>query len=408
MAYTTQYIGSRYVPLFAEPAEWDSTRTYEPLTVVMQGGNSYTSRQYVPVGIEITNEKFWALTGNYNAQVESYRKDVSSYQQTVDALASTYQNKMLVIGDSYSDYQLSGDLKNDSSLWWYKVAKALNLAPSKYAKSGAGYVHASDGITFDTLATKAISEITDKDKYRYVFLYGGLNDIRLDVALSDLDAALKALLPKLRSAFPSSTIIVMGCNTFINQNTNSYGATQPIFTRKIYENARAFDCAFIKTDTWLLGWASQFNNYEHPNQYGEDRIAGFVLNAIYGTGYDPGIQPGSIQVNSNWTLANADSIEVNASFMTNKTLYLSLQIKIASQPTNDKPPTIRFPWNMSTSYAKTAGMTLTPVTMRIGSTLYNDLYAIVGATSIIVQSQNWPTIGTSTGHIYLNAAIPLI
>ena len=84
MAYTTQYIGSRYVPLFAEPAEWDSTRTYEPLTIVMHDGNSYTSRQYVPVGIEITNEKFWALTGNYNAQVEQYRKEVADYKNLAD------------------------------------------------------------------------------------------------------------------------------------------------------------------------------------------------------------------------------------------------------------------------------------------------------------------------------------
>ena len=73
---TTQYIGARYVPLFAEPAEWDSTKQYEPLTIVIHEGNSYTSKQYVPVGIEITNEKFWALTGNYNAQVEQYRKEL--------------------------------------------------------------------------------------------------------------------------------------------------------------------------------------------------------------------------------------------------------------------------------------------------------------------------------------------
>ena len=84
MAYTTQYIGSRYVPLFAEPAEWNSARTYEPLTIVMHDGNSYTSRQYVPIGIKITNEKFWALTGNYNAQVEQYRRDVTS-ETNIDA-----------------------------------------------------------------------------------------------------------------------------------------------------------------------------------------------------------------------------------------------------------------------------------------------------------------------------------
>lgn len=69
-----QYIGARYVPLFADPAEWDNTRTYEPLTIVIHQGNSYTSRQYVPIGIDINNNDYWALTGNYNAQVEAYRQ----------------------------------------------------------------------------------------------------------------------------------------------------------------------------------------------------------------------------------------------------------------------------------------------------------------------------------------------
>lgn len=78
-----QYIGARYVPLFAKPAEWDNTRTYEPLTIVLHEGNSYTSRQYVPIGIDITNADFWALTGNYNAQVEQYRKEVVSKFEAV-------------------------------------------------------------------------------------------------------------------------------------------------------------------------------------------------------------------------------------------------------------------------------------------------------------------------------------
>ena len=47
----TQYVGARYVPLFAEPLEWNNTKTYEPLTIVYNNGNSYNSRQYVPTGI---------------------------------------------------------------------------------------------------------------------------------------------------------------------------------------------------------------------------------------------------------------------------------------------------------------------------------------------------------------------
>lgn len=76
----TQYIGARYVPLLADPTEWDGTRTYEPLTIVLYQGNSYTSRQYVPVGIDILNEDYWAPTGNYNAQVEAYRQEVRTFQ----------------------------------------------------------------------------------------------------------------------------------------------------------------------------------------------------------------------------------------------------------------------------------------------------------------------------------------
>ena len=79
----TQYIGARYVPLFADPIEWDSTRTYEPLTIVYSGGNSYTSRQFVPAGIPIDNESYWALTGNYNAQIEQYRTEVAQYDERI-------------------------------------------------------------------------------------------------------------------------------------------------------------------------------------------------------------------------------------------------------------------------------------------------------------------------------------
>ena len=73
----TQYIGARYVPLFADPIEWSNTRAYEPLTIVTYEGNSYTSKQATPIGIEIDNTDYWALTGNYNAQVEAYRQEVT-------------------------------------------------------------------------------------------------------------------------------------------------------------------------------------------------------------------------------------------------------------------------------------------------------------------------------------------
>ena len=84
---TRQYIGARYVPIFGrkgeESIEWDNSAPYEPLAIVLYQGNSYTSRQYVPSGVEITDNEFWAETGNYNAQIEQYRQEVLEFDTRI-------------------------------------------------------------------------------------------------------------------------------------------------------------------------------------------------------------------------------------------------------------------------------------------------------------------------------------
>ena len=67
------YVGHRYVPKIF--GEWDNQNEYEGLSIVTHQGASYTSKKRVPVGIDILNDEFWVVTGNYNAQVEEYRKE---------------------------------------------------------------------------------------------------------------------------------------------------------------------------------------------------------------------------------------------------------------------------------------------------------------------------------------------
>ena len=78
------YVGQRYVPKIM--GEWNKTNIYEPLSIVQYKGNSFTSRQYVPVGVEITNEEFWVSTGNYDAQVEQYRQNVVNLENDVNKI----------------------------------------------------------------------------------------------------------------------------------------------------------------------------------------------------------------------------------------------------------------------------------------------------------------------------------
>lgn len=84
----SQYIGSRYVPIFADPIEWDNHRSYESLTIVTHDGESYTSKCNVGPGVDITNTRYWAKTGAYNAQLEQYKNEVKDLSSQVSGFAS--------------------------------------------------------------------------------------------------------------------------------------------------------------------------------------------------------------------------------------------------------------------------------------------------------------------------------
>ena len=81
-----EYIGARYVPVFADPIQWDPTLVYEPLTVVTDQGASYVSRRYVPEGIQLDNTDYWVLWADFNAQLQHYINEVNTFDGRIDAL----------------------------------------------------------------------------------------------------------------------------------------------------------------------------------------------------------------------------------------------------------------------------------------------------------------------------------
>lgn len=94
-----EYIGARYVPLFM--GDWDITADYEPLSIVQYQGASYTSRQSVPHGVPITDTHYWAVTGNYNAQVEAYRQEVFTFDGRITENAGDIDDIQTTIGSSF-------------------------------------------------------------------------------------------------------------------------------------------------------------------------------------------------------------------------------------------------------------------------------------------------------------------
>src|SRR5699024_9892154 len=116
------YVGHRYVPKVM--GEWEKTETYEGLSIVTNKGTSYTSKKRVPKGIDILNEEYWVVTGNYNAQIEEYRKDVrelekevgkKSDQSYVDNLNEKVTKQLEQITVNVKSFGAKGDGVNDDT-----------------------------------------------------------------------------------------------------------------------------------------------------------------------------------------------------------------------------------------------------------------------------------------------------
>ena len=96
--YKNRYVGARYVPKFYnsknDDCEWNKNDEYEPLIIVCHEGNSYTSKTYVPKGIEINNKNYWINTGNFNAQLEGYKQNIEKCILNTEKTLSEFNNNL--------------------------------------------------------------------------------------------------------------------------------------------------------------------------------------------------------------------------------------------------------------------------------------------------------------------------
>lgn len=142
-----QYVGARYVPRLI--GEWNKALQYEPLSIVTHLGNSFTSKVPVPVNIDITNTEYWVNTGNYNAQVEEYRREALEAKQlannTSTALDAFKQNQSNINNEFEAKMNLTTSSLND-----LKTVVFAGDTPSviTVAKSGGRFHTINEAITF--------------------------------------------------------------------------------------------------------------------------------------------------------------------------------------------------------------------------------------------------------------------
>lgn len=221
-------------------------------------------------------------------------------------------NKLVIIGDSWSmnNYPY---VTNQNSMWYRKYAKLNNLDVISYAESGAGYTVSNN--TFEAQADDVIAN-EDPDNVKQIIIFGGLNDRGgYTYGSNTLYNACRTILDKLKAAFPNADIVVIAMNI-----PDGLMDIKDIAAKTEIENATLSKSArFINCTLFMQGYSTFFEGgtNHHPNEYGQEYLAGMLNSAINGT-----FERGVVTVDNTYTVTKgsqwAPDLTCKLTFYNNK------------------------------------------------------------------------------------------
>src|SRR5699024_10706654 len=180
----------RYVPKVM--GEWDKTETYEGLSIVTNKGTSYTSKKRVPKGIDILNEEYWVVTGNYNAQIEEYRKDVRNIKELFDTKSDiTYVDETINTTKQELNKEINKkvnrtEYENNKQIIESNVNKNKDDINKLYNELELKEINVlminakGDGVTDDTVAINNAIDYAVENNINTVYFPSGIYMIKAD------------------------------------------------------------------------------------------------------------------------------------------------------------------------------------------------------------------------------------
>lgn len=326
-----EYIGARYVPVFADPIAWDNTKTYEPLTIVLYQGNSYTSKQYVPTGIDIANANYWAQTGNYNAQIEAYRDEVLTFDGRIDDNADAISDEetaranadneiknvlpfndftstntvkkyvddtadskgrktiAIYIGNSYTD----GIGSSSGTNGFFELTKHMFDEAYKFTGGGYGFgTYSGHASTFVDLLYNAIASSSfNNTEVTHVIFTSAMGDTRSICAgnESQVTSGIVNCASLINSNFPNAKGYIHYAEMVYGRQTqNSYSAKYWMAQYRVHyifeQVSRRNGMCYIGWTGWNTNNMSGYNDTDnyHPNDSGYTCMVGAFLSAWHG------------------------------------------------------------------------------------------------------------------------------
>lgn len=300
-----QYIGARYVPLYA--GEWDATKNYEPLTVVTDAnGNSFTSLKDVPAGTALTDRSYWIQTSSFSAAVDSLQRRVGSLEFDV----SDMDTRIINIGDDVSDMNIKvlrqntvknrtfiiiGDSYADQAGEWAELLSTVltengGTVAANLSYTGIGFTVGRDGASGQNGALLQLQTFSgDAADVTDIVVAMGLNDSMYDTsaAASAIDGAISNFCSYAKQTFPNAKIWIGYVGGALSDSSILSGRTLSRREMAIYryKQCSRYGATYLSNVELALHGSSlnYSSDHLHPSEYGASNIALALFDALTGS-----------------------------------------------------------------------------------------------------------------------------
>lgn len=215
-----QYIGARYVPLYA--GDWDATKNYEPLMIVTDAnGNSFTSLKDVPAGTALTDRSFWIQTSSFSASVNALQRRMNAAEGDISTLQTALSNavlagrRFLMVGDSFG-YGITGVSSPASDYGWLKYLNGKNQTMFKYNHApSAGNIGFSSARSVQSVIEEMNLSKEERDKITDIVVLCGNNDTDL---LDSVPGAIRSFMDYCTDNFINAKVRIGVIGTRLTRN----------------------------------------------------------------------------------------------------------------------------------------------------------------------------------------------
>lgn len=247
--------------------------------------------------IDTTNQNLSNLNtqlGLTNGELENVKQDLNTTNENLDGLEVELQtireNGIVIVGDSFTAMDTASvNTRGGADTWVTEFSRIMNKKCYNYAEGGAGFyknsvVDGKNNNFHQQLSVAAQDETFDNSLITDIIVYGGVNDMSIDVSLAQYEVGLDGLKTVADEHFPNARVHIFAFNNGSAKLDSSYNYSDiDINTiHEFYKMCSEHGFVVHKATSWLDGDASVWANALHPNEYGVARICNFMVQSFTG------------------------------------------------------------------------------------------------------------------------------